>query len=349
MNIHNFAEIWSKKGPVMITGHTGFKGTWLTLLLRELGVEVIGYSLPPDKESIYSLIDLQGKLPEAFEDIRNEITLSKFIEFFQPSAIVHLAAQPLVIKSYEEPRLTFDVNVMGTVNLLELCNKSKKLEVVLVSTTDKVYKNTNSGKNFSECDPLEGIDPYSASKVAVESVIASWQNSYFKNNNIRLIAARAGNVIGGGDLSTDRLIPDCVRAHINDNRLIIRNPNSIRPWQHVLEPLVGYLLALGFGSHPAYNFGPSDNKSLNVFDVIKLLRDQINFEYEFSNSLTNLYESQILALDSRLAANVLDWKSVYSQSEAITKTAEWWRSFLNKENMITVTRDQIYNYISALK
>ena len=271
MNVHNFASAWSGKGPVMVTGHTGFKGTWLTLLLLELGIEVVGYSLPPEDKTIYDLIGLKGAFPEVYEDIRDPKNLRHFIQEHQPSAIIHLAAQPLVIKSYKSPKETFDVNVMGTANLLDLARNSVALEAIVVSTTDKVYRNKNTGRRYVENDPLEGIDPYSASKVATESVIRSWQNIYQSESNIRLIAARAGNVIGGGDIAENRLIPECIKAHMSGELLPIRNPESVRPWQHVIEPLIGYVLAIGFGNDLAYNFGPNEAQDLTVREVVELL------------------------------------------------------------------------------
>lgn len=349
MDIHNSVERLRHKGPVMVTGHTGFKGTWLTLLLLELGIEVVGYSLKPSKNSIYNLLGLQGKTPEVYGDIRNERALSKFIQTFKPSSIVHLAAQPLVLQSYKKPKLTFDVNVMGTINLLESSNKSKEVESIVVATTDKVYKNTNFKYSFKENDPLEGIDPYSSSKVGVEAVISSWQNMFSKDSRIKLISARAGNVIGGGDLSEERIIPDCIRAHINKNVLVVRNPNSVRPWQHVLEPLVGYLCALIYGAHPAYNFGPIENENLSVMDVVKKVNDKIAFEFDVSMTKPDFYEASTLSLNSDLANSFLGWRSIYNQREAINETVNWWQMYLAEKNMLEVTREQIKCYIIKSK
>jgi CDP-glucose 4,6-dehydratase len=346
MDIQNTVEGLKHKGPVMVTGHTGFKGTWLTVLLLELGIEVVGYSLKPCKNSIYTLLGMQGKIPEVYEDIRNEHALSKFIQTFKPSSIVHLAAQPLVSQSYKEPKLTFDINIMGTVNLLESSIKSNRLESIVVATTDKVYKNTNSKLSFKEFDPLEGIDPYSASKVGVEAVISSWQNMFSKDSRIKLISARAGNVIGGGDLSDERIIPDCIRAHINKNKLIVRNPNSIRPWQHVLEPLIGYLSALIYGTHPAYNFGPMENQNLTVMDVVRIMNEKVAFEFEVSNTKPNFYEASTLLLNSDLANKFLGWRSIYTQHEAINETLNWWLLYFAEKNMLEATREQIKHYLS---
>lgn len=332
----------------MITGHTGFKGTWLSLLLLELGIEVVGYSLAPTRNSIYNSVRAEGKIPEIYEDIRNESALTKFIETYQPSAIIHLAAQPLVIESYLDPVETFDVNVMGTVKLIEIARKSKCLESIIVATTDKVYKNENLGRRFIESDSLEGKDPYSASKVSSEAIIASYQHMLKTTSAMRLISVRAGNVIGGGDYSEHRLIPDSIRAHLSDEILVLRNPNSIRPWQHVLEPLVGYLLAMGFGEDNAYNFGPMDNYDLTVIEVVKLLQDKIPFEFEIDEIERKHYESELLSLDSELARRKLGWRSIYTQHEAISKTADWWQLYFSREDMLAVTKNQIRDYISSL-
>ena len=346
VNVHSLASTWSGKGPVMVTGHTGFKGTWLSLMLMEIGIDVVGYSLPPQKNSIYDLIGLAETLPEVFGDIRDDRALGQFIEKHQPSAIVHLAAQPLVMESYINPKETFEINVMGTANLLDLARKSNLLESIVVSTTDKVYRNEDTGRRFVENDPLEGIDPYSASKVAVEAVIKSWQNIYESESNIRLIAARAGNVIGGGDFAENRLIPDCIRSHINDQSLRIRNPDSTRPWQHVLEPLLGYVLAFGFGSYPAYNFGPNGDQNLTVIEVVELLKQKIFFNYEVNKDETNHYESRILSLESTLAKESLGWTSVYGQDDAILKTADWWDTYLTGGDIRQKTKNQIHDYLS---
>lgn len=329
----------------MVTGHTGFKGTWLTLLLLELGIEVVGYSLPPQEKTIYDLIGLKGTLPEVYEDIRNPNSLKHFIKLHQPSAIFHLAAQPLVIESYKSPKETFDVNVIGTANLLDLARNSLDLEAIVVSTTDKVYRNRNTGRRYIESDPLEGIDPYSASKVATEAVIRSWQNIYRGEDNIRLIAARAGNVIGGGDFAENRLIPDCIKAHLSGELIAIRNPESIRPWQHVIEPLIGYVLAMGFGKDPAYNFGPNDAQDLTVREVVELLNKKISFDYKIVNVDVPPYESTLLSLDSTFAEKTLGWKPKFSQHQAILETADWWSTYLSNGDMLEKTKNQISEYI----
>ena len=345
MNIAEFGENWRDKSPVLVTGHTGFKGTWLMLLLKELGVNVVGYSLEAKANSMYQRLKLEGVIPEIFADIRDENSVTSFLNKVQPSAIIHLAAQPLVFESYRDPKETFDINVMGTANLLQAASQISNLEAILVSTTDKVYRNNNSGRKFTEADALEGVDPYSASKVATEAVIRSWQN--ILNGKIRLIAGRAGNVIGGGDYSQDRIIPDCVRAHETNLQLTVRNPQSVRPWQHVLEPLSGYLLALGFGKELSYNFGPIESEDLTVIQVIEILKQKLDFDFQIANETNSPYEAELLSLDSEMAKRNLNWQPSYSQQAAIELTAEWWNAAFEGKNLIDFSREQVRSFISS--
>ena len=344
MNLDAFSAKWSTKNPILVTGHTGFKGTWLTLLLEQLQIEAVGFSLEAKDGSMYDRLNRRGQITEVFCDIRNEEGLQKFIEQTKPSAIIHLAAQPLVLESYKNPKETCDVNVIGTANLIQVAVRASSVESIVVSTTDKVYKNVNSGRRFIESDPLEGLDPYSSSKVATESVIRSWQSILGKD--VKLTSARAGNVIGGGDFSENRIIPDCVRAHVSQEVLRVRYPESIRPWQHVLEPLYGYLLALESGTQPAYNFGPRDDFDIKVKDVVELFRALIPFEYKVEEEVPPLYESSLLSLDSNLATQDLKWRQIYSQKEAIENTAMWWRAALNHEDVATITEGQIGSFLS---
>lgn len=345
MNLTAFGEAWSKKAPILVTGHTGFKGTWLTLLLKELGVEVVGYSLQAKENSMYDRLELEGHIPEIFADIRDEKSLQDFLNIHKPSSIIHLAAQPLVIESYKSPKETFDINVMGTANLLQAASKVQSIEAILISTTDKVYKNQNTGRRFIESDPLEGVDPYSASKVATEAVIRSWQN--ILEGQVRIISGRAGNVIGGGDYSENRVLPDCVRARESTTTLTVRNPNSIRPWQHVLEPLSGYLIALGFGEELAYNFGPKDKSDLKVLEVIDLFKQELDFSYQISEDEQTQYEATLLSLDSTSARTHLKWNPTYTQVEAISMTGVWWEKAFSGCDLNEFTRSQIRDFIAS--
>jgi len=322
-------------GPVMVTGHTGFKGTWLTLLLEQLEISVVGYSLPPEKDSLFERSDLVGAVPETFADIRDQQSLKNFMNEHKPSVIIHLAAQPIVLRSYKSPLDTFEINVMGTANLLSSAFAMNSVKVIGVVTTDKVYRNDNSGTAFKESDPLVGKDPYSASKVGTESVVAAWQQIRKLSEGPQTIALRAGNVLGGGDWAADRLIPDLVRTFIAKRRIVLRNPESTRPWQHVLDPLVGYLMALEKvlegEAIEALNFGP-DSKSLSVKSVAEISSMAWPYPSEIDSSQENSdkkLESFSLELDSSLAREILNWSPIWSQEEAVIATVKWWDDVLN--------------------
>lgn len=341
MSFSGGIDLNSAYGTVLVTGHTGFKGTWLTLLLEHFGVNVVGYSLNPTKNSLYSLLERKDKIHEIFSEIRNLEKLEKFISKIKPRAVVHLAAQPLVFESYKSPLETFDINVMGTANLLNSCFKLDSIEKILIITTDKVYKNDNLGDRFKEDDPLEGKDPYSASKVGAETVISAWQQIQNLHGGPTVISARTGNVIGGGDLGENRLMPDVIRSISQINNLEIRNPKSTRPWQHVLDPIWGYLSILSRSSDkeisPAYNFGPSE-ASLSVEEVLDVCQNTLNnkLRINFLNSensgsiqIKNKKESDKLELDSSLSKSELGWEPVWSQSESVKRTINWWKSVNN--------------------
>lgn len=325
-------------GPILVTGHTGFKGTWLTFLLERLNVPVIGLALAPEKDSLFDRANRTGTIPEEFIDIRDPEAVSKFMMKFQPSAVIHMAAKPLVLESYKTPRDTFETNVMGTVNVLNSAFKANSVEAVVVATTDKVYRNDNSGRAFVETDPLAGKDPYSASKVGTESVVAAWQQIAKVSGGPKVISVRAGNVIGGGDWAEDRLMPDLIRGFIAGGPIQIRNPQSARPWQHVLDPLHGYLLALESklmgADFNCMNFGPIGD-SLTVKKVVELATgawpSRIDVAYDFSTGIHST-EATTLQLDSTLAAKLLHWKPVWSQEAAVSTTVEWWNQILNEKN-----------------
>jgi CDP-glucose 4,6-dehydratase len=334
MMFKELSHIQAINGPILVTGHTGFKGTWLTLLLESLNMEVIGLALPPDPESLYSRASRTGKIKEEFIDIRDSKLVNKFIDFNKPKIIIHLAAQSLVLKSYKNPKYTFEVNVNGTANLLDAAIKNDSTEVVLTTTTDKVYENIGLGKPFLESDPLKGKDPYSASKVATENVIFAWREISKGNNGPKLLTARSGNVIGGGDFSENRLMPDLVRAFSSNAELVIRNSISTRPWQHVLDPITGYLLminnALKGSDLEILNFGPSE-KSLQVKEVVEIATKFWGSESKVVyNEKSNELEAETLELDSKLARNKLGWVPFWSQKNAIIDTVNWWKDVINK-------------------
>jgi len=322
-------------GPIMVTGHTGFKGTWLTFLLMRLNVPVVGLSLSPEKDSLFDRAKRTGLIPEAFLDIRNAAAVTQFMAKHQPSAIIHMAAQPLVLESYKTPRETFETNVMGTVNILDSAFKIDSVKAVIVVTTDKVYRNDNSRRVFVETDSLAGKDPYSASKVGTESVVAAWQQIAKVSGGPKIISARAGNVIGGGDWATNRLMPDLVRAFYNNEKIILRNPKSTRPWQHVLDPLLGYLMVMEYvlktNNTDAFNFGP-DSESLSVKKIAEISEKAWPFPVKVDSSAIatdDITEAVSLALDSQKAHQILHWTPTWRQEEAVVATIQWWDKVLN--------------------
>jgi CDP-glucose 4,6-dehydratase len=339
-------------GPVLITGHTGFKGTWMTLLLEKLGIETVGISLPPTKVSLYERLERKGIIEEEFVDIRDFESLGKAVTRFKPSAIFHMAAQPLVMESYKTPRETFETNVMGTANLLSAALGVESIQAIAVITTDKVYKNENSGRRFLESDPLAGKDPYSASKVGTEAVVSAWQQIVDVEGGARIISVRAGNVIGGGDFAENRIIPDLVRGIISGKPVEIRNPLSTRPWQHVLDPLCGYVQAVEYslrgGENRQFNFGPTEN-SLSVQSVIdifsKKFPDSLKLNIKHSDAAKKM-ESIELDLDSTLAARELKWSPRFNQVQALGNTAEWWKKVLSApEAALDATKSDLLTFL----
>jgi len=327
----------NSEGPILLTGHTGFKGTWLTFLLEELEIPVVGFSLPPLEQSLYRRANRLQKIPEVFGDVRDLDLLKKTFKEFQPSCVIHMAAQPLVIESYKDPLLTFDINVLGSANVLEVSTMADCVRTIACVTTDKVYQNVNQNVKFLEGDVLRGKDPYSASKVAAESVIDTWRHLTKDRNKSSVLSLRSGNVIGGGDFSTNRLMPDIIRNIFLDDPLLIRNPDATRPWQHVLDPLLGYILSIDYSiteTNPAFdtfNFGPSEN-SLSVREVIQISKDFYpEFEVPELNEIQQKsYEATSLQLDSTRANTELGWKPRMTQKQAVTSTISWWVDNLAK-------------------
>lgn len=323
-------------GPILITGHTGFKGCWLTLLLEQLDVPVIGLSLPPETDSLFARAQRTSAVTESFIDIRDLDLVQQFITSHRPSAVIHMAAQPLVFESYRTPRKTFETNVMGTVNVLEASFKTDSVQAVVVVTTDKVYRNYNSGIAFIESDPLAGKDPYSASKVGTETVVAAWQQISKVSGGAKVISVRAGNVIGGGDWAENRIVPELIRGFSTQNVVPIRNPLSTRPWQHVLDPLRGYVMALeailSGTVIDTLNFGP-DSQSLSVQEIVEIGRANwpLPTSVEFLDvSQSENIEAIFLQLNSKVARDILKWNSRWGQEESVVATFEWWDKVLNK-------------------
>lgn len=344
------STLMSLDGPVLITGHTGFKGTWLTRYLVQVGVHVVGFSLKPEETDLYTRAGLEGQIDEKFSDIRNYAELEAFCQRTKPVAIFHLAAQSLVIDSYRDPLTTFETNVMGTANILEVARRTNSVKATVIVTTDKVYQNRNLGKKFKEADPLLGLDPYSASKVGAENAAIAWRQLGTKENRANVSVVRAGNVIGGGDISKDRLLADVVRSRIFGSKLQIRNPKSTRPWQHVLDPLSGYVLALekslNLSRGNNFNFGPTE-PALEVEKVIKIVQNSWrDIQFEIIEPEEGTYESKLLDLDSSFARKILSWTPKYSQVEAITKTLDWWDQTLGgRVTVLEAIDKQIKDFI----
>jgi CDP-glucose 4,6-dehydratase len=336
---------------VLVTGHTGFKGSWLALWLRELGASVTGVALDPTPgPSHWTMLDLD--CDDRRLDIRDAQGLESAVRDARPEVVFHLAAQPLVRRSYREPLETWSTNVMGTANLLEACRRSDSVRAVVAVTTDKCYENMEWPWGYRENDRLGGHDPYSASKAGAELVIESYRRAYFAGNDAPLIAsARAGNVIGGGDWSEDRLIPDLVRAVEMGRPLEIRSPNATRPWQHVLESLSGYLLLAqrllgGDRSYAeAWNFGPEAEGNCRVADVLEKLRGQWPGMNWNVSAASHPHEAQLLYLDSAKARGRLGWRPVWGLDDGLKATADWYREWLDQGTVSS--RAQISAYVES--
>lgn len=317
---------------MLVTGHTGFKGMWLTLLLERLGIEVCGLSLEAEPDSLYNRLGRHGKIDEKIVDIRSYESVHSAIHTLRPTVVFHLAAQPLVLQSYADPRGTFDTNVQGTVNVLDATFKTDFVQNISVITTDKVYENDNSGKRFEESDSLSGKDPYSASKVGTEAAVAAWRQLRKYSSGPTICSLRAGNVIGGGDFAESRLLPDLIKGFSAKKIVEIRNASSTRPWQHVLDPLIGYVLATSKnmidGEVQAMNFAP-DGDSLSVREVANIAKASWGEDAKIAliESSKNL-EAESLQLNANLAKHVLGWKPSWTQEQAVQSTVQWWKSVL---------------------
>lgn len=325
-------EFWHDK-RVLVTGHTGFKGSWLVLWLQSLGAQVTGISLCPNTiPNLFDMANIREICESHFCDIRNAQKLRRFVRSAQPEVVFHLAAQPLVRESYREPLQTFDTNIMGTAHVLDALRELGSVKAVVMATTDKVYRNNEWCWPYREDDALGGHDPYSASKAASELVIASFRHAFLSDQGIAVASARAGNVIGGGDWSEDRLIPDAVRAWQVGDPLEIRCPQAIRPWQHVLEPLAGYLtLAQKLWYQPdlagSYNFGPNAQEAATVREVVKRAQQAYGRgEILFSDGNEGPHEARWLALETAKARVDLGVQSKWPLDETVMRTMNWYRA-----------------------
>ncbi len=348
-------QSYYKDKKVFVTGNTGFKGSWLSAWLHTLGASVKGYALQPEYEnSLHSLLPSAVTSNSTIADIRNKEKLTEELLSFQPDFVFHLAAQPLVRRSYLLPAETFDINAVGTANLLEAVTKLEKKCTVIVITTDKVYENREQDILYKETDRLGGYDPYSASKACTEIVVSSFRSSFFNpavygRHQKAIASARAGNVIGGGDWSTDRIIPDIIRSLMQEKPVAVRNPAAVRPWQHVLEPLGGYLLLGGMlhsqaaNISAAYNFGPLPQDHLPVKELVEYaVQYWGSGNWQDISDSSQPHEAHLLQLDISLAAAELNWKPKLTAREAIEWTINWYKQPVDQQAAFTF--EQIKNY-----
>ncbi|MEN9325935.1 MAG: CDP-glucose 4,6-dehydratase [Bacteroidota bacterium] len=341
-----------KGKKVLVTGHTGFKGSWLSLILIDAGAKVAGYALSPSDVSHFNLLGIENLMLSENGDIRDKQHLNEFVTKFQPDIVFHLAAQSLVGESYKNPLETFEINVIGSVNLLEVVRHTKSVRSLVFVTSDKCYENNEWVWGYRENDRLGGVDPYSASKASAELVFNSYVKSFLNlSSDLFAASARAGNVIGGGDWSIGRIIPDCLRSIENLHPIQVRNPNSTRPWQHVLEPISGYLLLAlqlfnkKIPNFEAWNFGPKSSEVITVGQLVTTFHKIMGVgSYELINSRNSKYEAGLLQLNCDKANSVLGWKPKWDGERAISETADWYKAYLAGKNIINVSRSQIGNY-----
>lgn len=342
---------WHGK-KVFLTGHTGFKGSWLSLWLQQMGAHVTGYALPPETSpNLFTIADVARGMESIFGNILDVPTLTTAIQKSQPDIVLHLAAQPLVRLSYEEPVQTFATNVMGTINVLEATRSQKSIRSIVVVTTDKCYENREWVWGYRETEAMGGHDPYSASKGCAELVTAAYRNSFLSSQGVGLASARAGNVIGGGDWAKDRLVPDILNAINQKTNMLIRNPQSTRPWQHVLEPLAGYLvLAEKLFNDPAHfasawNFGPAGNDVRPVQWIVDRLAEYCQTDLTCEQMPGNHpHEAHFLSLDSTKARTYLQWEPRWTLDQALEKIADWHQAYCNQQDMRMKTLEQIADY-----
>ena len=369
-------SFWCNK-RVGITGHSGFKGSWLSLWLHQLGASIHGYSLAPQTNpALFTQISLEKNIQQTTADIRDEKQLKQWIRCAKPDVVFHLAAQPLVRRSYKEARLTWETNVFGTVNLLEALRTLDKPCAVVIVTTDKVYENLTQRREgaktieegrygFCEVDKLGGHDPYSSSKSAMELAVSSWRSSFFENDSpISIATVRAGNVIGGGDWADDRIVPDCIRSLQSGESIPVRNKLATRPWQHVLEPLGGYMMLAAriyqasINSDTAalkllgdaFNFGPNPTSNRTVADIVEEILKHWPGQWEDHSDSVAVYEAELLNLATDKAFQLLKWRPVWNFEQTVEKTVSWYRTCsANAANALTLTARQISDYAADAK
>jgi CDP-glucose 4,6-dehydratase len=345
---------------VLVTGHTGFKGSWLCQWLLQLGAVVRGYALqPPTTPSLFESLNLSDRLQDVRADVRDAAALRKHVADFQPDFVFHLAAQPLVRYSYQNPVETYETNVLGTVYLLEALRQWNQPCAVVVVTTDKCYENREWCYGYREVDPMGGADPYSSSKGMAELAVSAWRRSYWADARVRLASARAGNVIGGGDWALDRIVPDCIRALQSGQPVDVRNPAATRPWQHVLDPLAGYLLlasrldvrtagdAAAAELCDGYNFGPAVESSRPVRDVVETLLRHIPGTWRNLQTGPAVHEAGLLHLCTDKARHVLGWRPVWDFEQSLFRTAEWYTHYATTGDAAGLVNRQLDAFMQA--
>ena len=340
------------KKKILITGHSGFTGSWMALILDHFGAKIYGLSLnEKNKDAAYNVLSIKKKLKgEGLFDIRNKKKTLDFIKKINPEIIFHLAAQPLVSEAYKNTSYTFETNIIGTINLLDSCKNLNNLRSIIVITSDKCYKNNLTKKNFSENDPIGANDPYSTSKAAQELVVETYRNYIFKKKKLLVSTARAGNIIGGGDISLNRIVPDFFRSFYSKKKLEIRNAYSTRPWQFILDVVFGYLiLAVKHKKsiQGAWNFGPDIN-NIKVKDLIVILNNLNKNQVKLLYKKNHIKESKYLALNSDKSKKILGWKPKYNINKMLSFTSEWYRSLHNYKNLNIISKKHIEDYLKKL-
>lgn len=337
---------------VLVTGHTGFKGSWMCRVLLNAGAELTGYSLEPDADlSLFQLCGFKNELNSVFGDVRNFDTMNALFDEVQPEIVIHMAAQPLVRESYKNPVYTYETNVMGTVNVLECIRLHDCVKSFVNVTTDKVYKNNEWVWGYRESDSLDGYDPYSNSKSCSELVTHSYNNSFFSDGKVAVSTVRAGNVIGGGDFAADRIIPDCIRAAKQNKAVSVRNPYSVRPYQHVLEPIMTYLLiaqkqyeSLEYSG--SYNVGPNDADCITTGDLVTMFCEKWGEGMSWMNQHDGgPHEAQFLKLDCSKIKSIFQWTPRWNISEALDKVVEWEKAYQQGKDITLVMNKQIQEYL----
>jgi len=351
-NLDKLNKFWKNK-KVFITGHTGFKGSWLSIILNMLGSNIYGYSLKPKKFSLFNQANCKIFLKKnIYADINNYNLLKKELKKINPQILFHLAAQPLVSESFKNPIETLKTNIIGTSNILDIIKNIKSLKSVVIITTDKVYKIRKNNKSYSEIEHLGGKDPYSASKVCAELVTECFANSFFEKSFLKnkVSTARSGNVIGGGDYSKNRLLPDIIRSVNTKKILVIRNPNHIRPWQHVIEPLVGYMKlaekqfkSKKLDNYNAWNFGPKKENFIKVINIVNLLKKRFNFDTKISKK-QKFSETKVLKLNSNKSNRKLKWSNKWNLKKSLNKVMEWNQLFNKNVKAKKICEKQIKEY-----